>query len=129
MQKQLVEKLHDLPQKPGVYIFKDSHGTILYVGKALRLKTRVNSYFKKDAELERGARIQQMIVQISDLDYTVTDNETESLILENNFIKQFKPKYNVDLRDDKNYLFIKINIKDEIPTINYERKVNAGFYA
>src|SRR5258708_8691970 len=63
-----------------------------------------------------------MISEITDLDYTVTDNEHESMLVEKNFIKQRKPKYNVDLRDDKNYLFIKINLKDEIPTISYDRK-------
>ncbi len=124
MQKLLSDKLNDLPQKPGVYIFKDAKGLILYVGKAIKLKNRVGSYFKKDAGDDRGPRIISMISQIRDLDYTVTDNETESLILENNFIKQFKPKYNVDLRDDKNYLFVKINIKDEIPTVGYDRKPN-----
>jgi excinuclease ABC subunit C len=122
MIKQLDQKLKDLPQKPGVYIFKDAKGLVLYVGKAVRLKNRVSSYFKKDGGDNRGPRIQLMISLITDLDYTVTDNETESLILEKNFIKQLKPKYNVDLRDDKNYLFIKINLKDEIPTIGYERR-------
>ncbi len=116
------KKLKDLPQKPGVYVFKDKAGTVLYVGKAVKLKNRVSSYFKKDGGDNRGIRIQLMIEQIADLDYTVTDNETESLILENNFIKQLKPKYNVMLRDDKNYLFIKINTSDEIPTIEYVRK-------
>lgn len=116
------KKLKDLPQKPGVYVFKDKSGAVLYVGKAVKLKNRVSSYFKPDGGDNRGIRIQLMIGQISDLDYTVTDNETESLILENNFIKQLKPKYNVMLRDDKNYLFIKINTQDEIPTISYVRK-------
>ncbi|MEJ0021573.1 MAG: excinuclease ABC subunit UvrC [Candidatus Doudnabacteria bacterium] len=122
MQKLLAEKLNDLPQKPGVYIFKDTHGLVLYVGKAVRLKNRVSSYFKKGTDDGRGPRIQLMISQIKDLDFTVTDNELESLILENNFIKQLKPKYNVMLRDDKNYIFLKINLKDEIPTIDYDRK-------
>ncbi len=122
MPKLISQKLKDLPQKPGVYIFKDAAGAILYVGKAIKLKTRVSSYFKKDGGDNRGIRIQNMITRIADLDYTVTDNETESLILENNFIKQLKPKYNVSLRDDKNYLFIKINTQDEIPTISYVRK-------
>ena len=131
MQKALADKLADLPQKPGVYVFKDAAGLVLYVGKAVKLKNRVSSYFKKDAGIDRGTRIQIMISLIKDLDYTVTDNETESLILENNFIKQFKPKYNVLLRDDKNYLFIKINLKDQIPTIGYERKLmdkNARYF-
>src|SRR3989344_3329365 len=122
MQKLLLEKLKNLPQKPGVYIFKDAKGLILYVGKAVKLKNRVNSYFKKDGGDNRGARIEIMISQIADIDYTVTDNETEALILEKSFINQLKPKYNIDLRDDKNYLFVKINLRDKIPTIGYERK-------
>ncbi|HEX9503800.1 MAG TPA: excinuclease ABC subunit UvrC [Patescibacteria group bacterium] len=122
MNKLVAKKLNDLPRKPGVYTFKDAKGLILYVGKAVNLRSRVTSYFKKDGGDNRGPRIQLMISQITDLDYTVTDNEHESLLLEKNFIKQLKPKYNVDLRDDKNYLFIKINLKDEIPTISYDRK-------
>lgn len=132
MNQTLSKKLQGLPQKPGVYIFKDAHGLVLYVGKTVKLKNRVSSYFKKDGGDNRGVRIQYMISQIADLDYTVTDNELECLILENNFIKQLKPKYNVLLRDDKNYIFVKINIsagggsafggKDEIPTISYDRR-------
>lgn len=122
MNQTLSKKLRGLPQKPGVYIFKDAKGLVLYVGKAVKLKNRVTSYFKKGGGENRGPRIELMIAQIADLDYTVTDNELECLILENNFIKQLKPKYNVMLRDDKNYLFLKINIKDEIPTIGYDRK-------
>ncbi len=131
MEKTLTAKIADLPQKPGVYIFKDAKGLVLYVGKANKLKNRVSSYFKKDGGDNRGERIRLMISLIADLTYTVTDNETESLILEKNFIKQLKPKYNVDLRDDKNYLFVKINLKDEIPTIGYERKIedrNARYF-
>src|SRR5258708_36194997 len=104
MNKLVAKKLNDLPRKPGVYTFKDAKGLILYVGKAVNLRSRVTSYFKKDGGDNRGPRIQLMISQITDLDYTVTDNEHESLLLEKNFIKQLKPKYNVDLRDDKNYL-------------------------
>ncbi len=117
----LTKKLKDLPQKPGVYIFKDAQGLVLYVGKAIKLKNRVSSYFKTGAEPDRP-HIQIMIPQVVDLDFVITDNELESLILESNFIKQLKPKYNVILRDDKNYLFLKINLHDEIPTIQYERK-------
>jgi len=122
MQAKLAQKLAGLPRKPGVYIYKDAKGVVLYVGKAINLHSRVASYFKKNAEPDRP-QIQLMLPLVADLDYTVTDNETESLILENNFIKQLKPRYNVMLRDDKNYLFIKINVQDEIPTIQYERKL------
>ncbi len=121
MNKALSDKVSELPSRPGVYIFKDTKGMVLYVGKAVKLRNRVGSYFND--KIAKEARIQLMISQIADLDYAVTDNEHESLILENNFIKQLRPKYNVLLRDDKNYLFIKINTQDEIPTINYERKI------
>jgi excinuclease ABC subunit C len=122
MEKLLVDKIKELPQKPGVYLFKDAAGLLLYVGKAIKLKNRVSSYFRKDAG-QGSPRILSMISKIHDFDYVVTDNEVESLVLENNFIKQFQPKYNVRMRDDKNYLFIKISVQDEIPTISYERKI------
>jgi excinuclease ABC subunit C len=123
MQKALSQKIKELPLKPGVYIFKDAKGAVLYVGKAVKLRQRVSSYFKKEAD-SRGPRIASMVSQIADLDYAVTDNEVESLVLENNFIKSLRPKYNVRLRDDKNYLFIKLNLQDEIPTITYEHRMD-----
>jgi excinuclease ABC subunit C len=103
-------------------MFKDAQGDLLYVGKANKLKNRVSSYFKKDYNNNRGPRIELMISQIADLDYTIVSNELEALVLENNFIKNLRPKYNVRLRDDKNYIFLKINIHDEIPTIDYEHQ-------
>ncbi len=121
MNPSLAQKLANLPKKPGVYLHKDKDGVVLYVGKAVNLRNRVSSYFKKDAGAG-SIRIQNMIAKIADLDFVVVDNELESLVLENNLIKQYRPKYNVALRDDKNYLFIKINVKDEIPTVQYERK-------
>jgi excinuclease ABC subunit C len=122
MPKAIQIKISELPQKPGIYIFKDETGTVIYVGKAIKLKNRVSSYFRKDAGAG-SVRIQSMISKIRDFDYAVTDNEVESLVLENNFIKEFRPKYNVRMRDDKNYLFIRINVQDQIPTITYERKI------
>lgn len=130
MQKTLEQKIKELPAKPGVYIFKDAKGLFLYVGKAINLHNRVRSYFVEPIN-RHATRIQIMISQIADLDYTVTDNELEGLLLENNYIKQFKPKYNVDLRDDKNYLFLKLNLKDEIPTIDFARRIedrNAKYF-
>ncbi len=121
MGKSLDQKISELPQRTGVYLFKDETGLLLYVGKAIKLKNRVSSYFRKDAGQD-SPRIQSMISKIRGFDYVVTDNEVESLVLENNFIKQFQPKYNVRLRDDKNYLFIQINVQDEIPTIEYVHK-------
>ncbi len=122
MTSDLKRKINQLPATPGVYVFKDGQGEILYVGKAVNLKNRVTSYFRQDGVSDRPNLI-TMVGQIHSLDYTVTSNELESLILERNFIGQLKPKYNIDLRDDKNYIFLKINLHDEIPTINYERKL------
>ena len=118
----LQQKLAALPRSPGVYLFKDSQGLILYVGKAVNLKSRVASYFRPEVVALRGARIELMVAQIADVDFVLCDNELEALVLENNFIKQLQPKYNVLLRDDKNYLFLKINVRDEIPTISYDRR-------
>ena len=122
MHKEIQQKIKELPQKPGVYIYKDETGTVIYVGKAVKLKNRVSSYFKKGAGKD-SVRIQTMISKIRDFDYVVTSNELESLVLENNFIKEHRPRYNVRMRDDKNYLFIKLCMGDEIPTISYERKI------
>ena len=130
MQKALAQKLKDLPSKPGVYIFKDAKGLVLYVGKAINLRNRVSSYFNKDGGDGRP-NIIPMIPQITDVNITLVNNEFESLILEKNFISQLKPKYNIDLRDDKNYIFVKVNMNDEIPTIGFERKItdkNSQYY-
>ena len=118
-------KLANLPQKPGVYVFKNSAGGVLYVGKAKNLKNRVRSYFLKDHD-ERGLRISLMKSHIADMDYTVVSSEVESLILENNLIKEYHPRYNVSMRDDKNYAFIKIDYESEIPQIYPVRKLEPG---
>ena len=116
------EKLQGLPQKPGVYLFKNSDGQILYVGKAKNLRNRVRSYFvRSNNHLPRTAI---MIGEIADLDFVVVSSEVESLILENNFIKQYRPRFNVRLRDDKNYLFIKIDYESDIPQIYTVRKTD-----
>ena len=103
--KNLVSKLKHLPPKPGVYQFKNDRGEVLYVGKAKNLKNRVKTYFQNGREWE--PRLQIMREQIADLDYIVVSSEIESLILENNLIKQLEPRFNVLMRDDKNYQFIK----------------------
>lgn len=121
MEKTIEAKIKDLPALPGVYVYKDARGAVLYVGKAVNLHNRVRSYFNPTAK--HSTRIENMVAQIKTMDYTVCNNELESLILENNFIKQLKPKYNVMLRDDKNYQFLKIDLKEEIPTISFERKI------
>lgn len=102
----LETKITNLPDKPGVYIFKDKPGKILYVGKAAVLRNRVSSYFHNSQPV--SPRISAMTRQIADLDYLVTDNEVEAYILEANLIKEYKPRYNVNLKDDKRYPYVKL---------------------
>jgi len=119
--KKLERKLNSLPKNPGVYLFKDSKGSVLYVGKAKNLRSRVKSYFRKSTQHLPKTEI--MITLIADLDYMIVSNETESLILENNLIKQYRPPFNVRMRDDKNYQFIKIDYSSEIPQVYTVRKI------
>lgn len=100
----LSEKVANLPLQPGVYMYRDADGNVLYVGKAKKLRNRVRSYFQGSRNVD--GRIKLMISKIKDLEVFVTDSEAEALILENNFIKQYQPRYNIMLRDDKSYPYI-----------------------
>lgn len=115
-------KLKFLPASPGVYLFKNAKGEILYVGKAKVLKNRVRSYFTQSHDLQ--PRTRQLVANIFDLEYIICDTETEALMLENNLIKRHLPRYNVMLRDDKNYQFIKIDYSTQIPQIYTTRKIS-----
>src|SRR5690554_4468390 len=95
----LSEKLKLLPHRPGVYLMKDERGKIIYVGKAIDLRQRVRSYFQSAQNLT--PKVRALVEKICDLDYTVTDTEVEALILESNLIKEHRPRYNIDLKDDK----------------------------
>lgn len=117
---QLNEKLKNLPAKPGCYIFKDKEGKVLYVGKATVLKNRVGSYFQKSRP--HDARIQLLIRNIADVEVIVVDSEMEALILENTLIKDRKPRYNIALRDDKSYPYIRIT-KEDFPQVFVTRKM------
>ncbi|OGW33623.1 MAG: excinuclease ABC subunit C, partial [Nitrospirae bacterium GWC2_42_7] len=116
------EKLLTIPAKPGVYIFKDKADRILYVGKAKDLKNRVKSYFQRSSGLDM--RKTAMIKSVSDIEYTVTGNELEALVLEANLIKQHRPRYNVLLRDDKSYPYLKLTINEEWPRLEVVRRIN-----
>lgn len=107
-------ELKKLPGKPGVYIMRDKNNTILYVGKAISLKNRVRQYFRKN---NKTARIEKMVSLVDYFEYIVTDNEAEALILECNLIKENRPKFNVLLKDDKTYPYIKIDIKSDFPNV------------
>lgn len=114
-------QLATLPAKPGVYLFKDEAGKILYVGKAKRLRTRVRSYFSKRAEANLKIRV--FVPKIRQIDTVVTKNEVEALLLESNFIKQYRPPYNVRLRDDKHYVFIRVTLGERYPRVSTARRV------
>ena len=114
------ERLKMLPDKPGVYIMHDVDDKIIYVGKAVNLKRRVKSYFRKTDKTER---IKRMVSLIDHFEYIVVDNEAEALILECNLIKKNRPKFNVLLKDDKTYPYIKIDIKSDYPNVTITRKI------
>ena len=113
------EELKKPPEKPGVYIMRDINNNILYVGKAVILKNRVKQYFNKT---NKTTRIEKMVSLIDHFEYIVTDNEAEALILECNLIKKNMPKFNVLLKDDKTYPYIKIDVKSDYPNVFITRK-------
>ena len=118
------EQLKLLPDEPGVYIMRDIEDKIIYVGKAVNLKNRVRSYFRKT---EKTERIKRMVSLIDHFEYIVVDNEAEALILECNLIKKNRPRFNVLLKDDKTYPYIKIDVKSDYPNVIITRKlVNDG---
>jgi len=113
----LRKKAQGLPQLPGVYVMKDENGDVLYVGKAARLKNRVIGYFSKSTDVLTGHdfKTDLMVSKINDFEVIVVDSEFEALILENSLIKQYMPKYNIKLRDDKGYPVIRVDIKNDYP--------------
>ncbi len=113
------EELKKLPNKPGVYIMRDSNDTIMYVGKAVNLHNRVRSYFRSN--IGRGPQIDRMVEQIARFEYIVTDSELEALVLENNLIKEHCPRYNTLLKDDKTYPYIKVTVSEDYPRVLFSR--------
>ena len=117
---ELQEKLKLLPENPGVYIMLDKDGVVIYVGKARVLKNRVRQYFHSTAKSEKVAA---MVENIADFSYIITQTEIDALALENNLIKKYKPKYNILLKDDKTYPYIKVHTKEEFPRVTVTRKI------
>ena len=117
----MMKKLATVPAKPGVYLFKNDRETILYVGKAKILKDRIRSYFQKSSGLDE--RKAAMMGSVADFEFTVTGNELEALILEASLIKQYKPRYNILLRDDKSYPYLKLTINEQWPRLEVVRKM------
>src|SRR5512133_1318526 len=117
---ELREKVAQLPVAPGVYLYKDAGGRVIYVGKAKLLRHRVRSYFSEDklADIKTGT----LISEARDVDYILVDNEKEALALENNLIKQYKPRFNILLRDDKSYPYIKLT-NEKYPRVFVTRRL------
>ena len=107
------EELKKLPTCPGVYLMHDADDTIIYVGKAVNLRNRVRSYFRESTN--KSPKIQKMVTLIARFEYIVTDSELEALVLENNLIKEYSPKYNTMLKDDKTYPYIKVTMGEDYP--------------
>ncbi len=115
MNEKIRSVLNSLPHKPGIYLMKDAEGVIIYVGKAISLYNRVRSYFQESADLSPKNR--SMVAKVDDIEFLVVQNEVEALVLESNYIKQYRPKYNVLLRDDKNYPYIKVALTEDFPRV------------
>jgi excinuclease ABC subunit C len=118
--EQLAEKLGKLPRQPGVYIFRDGRGEVLYVGKAKSLRSRVRSYFQQGGDGRMG--IARMVDRVADLEVIVTQSEVEALHLEQNLVKRHRPPFNVRLRDDKSFPYIAVTVEDEYPRVMFTRE-------
>jgi len=124
---ELDSALANLPDRPGVYLMKDARGDVLYVGKAQSLRNRVRSYWQKQAPGGEVHRIRSVIDRVADVEVTQTDSVSEALLLEANLIKRYRPRFNVRLKDDKSYPFIKVTLGDEFPRVERTRRlVNDG---
>ena len=114
------EILKNLPTKPGVYLHKDKFGAVIYVGKAINLRSRVRSYFHKNVDSVKTQRLRR---EITDIETITTESELEALLLENTLIKKYKPKYNIRLKDDKRYPYIKVHWADDFPKVTVTRRM------
>lgn len=120
--EELESKIRLLPLEPGVYVMLDKSGTVIYVGKAKKLKNRVTQYFRNGYKTEKVAA---MVMNIADFYYIITPSEREALTLENNLIKKYKPKYNILLKDDKSYPYIRVDLKETYPAFKIVRRLKA----
>lgn len=121
---ELSDKIRFLPDRPGVYLFKGNRGEVLYIGKALSIRKRVQSYFQgREMPPERSDRMARLLSQVLDVEVIVTDNELEALVLESTLVKERQPRYNIVLKDDKHYPFLKLDLQDPWPRLQVVRRV------
>ena len=116
------ERLRAVPDAPGVYLFRDGKGQVIYVGKAVRLRDRLRSYFTP-GYAQLNARIADLVQRVYDFEFVVAANEVEALVLECNLIKHYRPRFNIRLKDDKNYLYLKIPVQDDFCRVHYVRRM------
>jgi excinuclease ABC subunit C len=116
------ERYPSIPTKPGVYLMKDAHGEVIYVGKAVHLRNRVRSYFHASSTDYTG-KVRRLVSELTDIEFIITDSEVEALILESHLIKKHRPRFNVRLKDDKRYPYIKISWQDDYPTVFITRRM------
>ncbi len=121
MTGELSQKLDNLPASPGVYFFKNAHGKVIYIGKALSLRNRVRSYFQEGRPCD--PKTGRLVSEIADLEYILTDNEVEALILESTLVKNNQPRYNVNLKDDKSFPYLKLTVNEPYPRIFITRRI------
>jgi excinuclease ABC subunit C len=119
--EQVRKKLADLPHRPGVYLMKDRFGTVIYIGKARDLRKRVMTYFQPSRRMGWDLKFRALTDAIHDLDVHVVRSEPEALLLESKLVKELQPKFNIDLRDDKRFLMLKVNLRDPIPRFSFTR--------
>ncbi len=115
------QRLRAVPEEPGVYLFRDTKGQVIYVGKALRLRDRLRQYFTPG--YAQTARVEEMVRRIFDFEFVQCANEVEALVLECNLIKNYRPRFNIRLKDDKNYLYLKLPVTETYPRVHYSRRV------
>ena len=120
-EESIKRRLRAVPDAPGVYLFRDSKTQVIYVGKALRLRDRLRQYFTTG--YGETAQLSELVRKIYDFEFVTTANEVEALVLECNLIKNYRPRFNIRLKDDKNYLYLKLPVKEEFPRVHYSRRV------
>lgn len=117
---QIAEKIAFLPESPGIYIWKDDKGEVIYVGKALLLKNRVKSYLSSGP---KDPKTEQLVKHIAELEYIITNSEAEAFLLEATLIKRYQPKYNILLKDDKRYPYVKVTLYEDFPRVFVTRDI------
>jgi excinuclease ABC subunit C len=123
LEETIKRRLQAVPDAPGVYLFRDNRSQVIYVGKALRLRDRLRSYFTPG--YAQTARVAELVRKASDFEFVTTANEVEALVLECNLIKNYRPRFNIRLKDDKNYLYLKLPVNEEFPRVHYSRRVQS----